>query len=906
MVHFLLRKQCDSGCCGLRIVFFTGHRLMKIFRRRFPGYVAACLAAVLSVPASAQLVRQANTTLTLPANPPTTGYALVDAFAGITFSAPIAVASPPGETNRLFVVERAGRIKVITNLAAPSAPATFLDISSKVATDGENGLLGLAFHPQYAANGFFYVTYSTYVAGTLYQRVARFTVTANPSVADAASEVDLLSQLDEATNHNGGDIHFGPDGYLYYSIGDEGGGNDSFNNSQRIDKDFFSGILRIDVDRKPGSLEPNAHPSVIINSGTGHANYAIPPDNPFAGATTFNGFAVTPSLVRTEFWAVGLRNPFRFSFDSATGQLYVGDVGQDQREEVDIIVKGGNYGWNYIEGNIPGPRTPPGSIVWNPIAPIWVYDHSVGNVITGGVVSRGSRLSQLYGTYIFCDEGSGRVWSLKKNDVTGVYAVTQLTSESPLVAFGIDPSNGDVLACNISSGHIRRLVINTVTGSFPATLSATGAFASLATLTPNAGIVAYAPNVPFWSDYAIKSRWFSIPGLAPTFTFSPAGNWTLPTGTVWVKNFDIESTRGSPATARHLETRFIIKTTDGVYGISYKWRADQTDADLVPEGGDSSTFNVVVGGVTQSQTWTFPARASCLNCHTAVGGYALSFNTPQLNRTATYGGVPQNQIAALSAAGYFSAPVAGTNWMMKYAAAGDTTQSLEWRARSYLSVNCAQCHQPGGPALGNWDARITTKTENAGIVRGALNDNLGDAANRVIVPNDLPHSNLYQRINAVPGAGTIHMPPIASSERDLTGIQLISDWIQQSLPAYQTFAEWQLAKFGSTSLPAAQPAANPDGDFNDNRTEFLVGTNPNSASEAWTYFATTSGGSVTLSFPRVANRRFQVQVSSDLQTWSLWDVPANAFGYSATSFMDTMTGPASGAPQFFRFEIDLP
>ncbi len=862
------------------------------------------LALVGELPA--QLVRQANSTLTLPANAPTSAFVLQDAFA-LTFSAPIAIATPPGETNRLFVVERPGTIQIVSSLTTTPTKALFFDISARVTQDGECGLLGLAFHPQFASNGFFFVTYSTSNGdGTYQQKLARFTAVGN--TVNTNTEVILINQFDQASNHNGGDIHFGPDGYLYYSIGDEGGGNDQFMNSQRIDKDFFSGILRIDVDRKAGSLEPNPHASVVINGVTNKANYAIPPDNPFVGATSFNGFTVTPSAVRTEWWAVGLRNPFRFSFDSATGLLYCGDVGQDQREEVDIIVKGGNYGWNYIEGDIAGPRTPPANIVWSPIAPIWTYNHTVGNVITGGVVSRGSRLSQLYGTYVYCDEGSGRIWSLKKNDVTGVYSNTQIvaTTESALAAFGIDPSNGDVLACNIGSGHIRRLVASTVTGSFPATLSATGAFSSVAALTPNPGIVPYEPNVPFWSDYALKTRWFSIPSLTPKFTFAANGNWTLPTSTVWIKNFDIEGTRGNPATARHLETRFIVKTTDGVYGISYKWRADQTDADLVAENGDSSTFSVMVGGSPVSQTWTFPSRASCLNCHTYVGGYALSFNTPQLNHTNTYGGVPQNQIAALSGAGYFTAPVSGTNTMVRYAAAADTTQSLEWRARSYLSVNCAQCHQPGGPALGNWDARYSTKTVNAGIVNGSLNDNLGDANNRVVVPGDLPHSVLYQRINATPGTGTIHMPPIASNERDLVSIQLISDWITTALPSYQTFAQWQLANFSSISDPKAQPTANPDGDFNDNRTEYLVGTDPNSPLQAWTYSVTLAGGNATLHFPRVANRRFQVEVSSDLQNWTLWDVPANAPSYSATSLMDTITGPADAEPQFFRFEIDQP
>ena len=217
-----------------------------------------------------------------------------------------------------------------------------------------------------------------------------------------------------------------------------------------------------------------------------------------------------------------------------------------------------------------------------------------------------------------------------------------------------------------------------------------------------------------------------------------------------------------------------------------------------------------------------------------------------------------------------------------------------------------QCHQPGGPGLGNWDGRHTTKTASAGIINGALNDNRGDALNKVVAPNDLPHSMMSQRCNATPGAGSIFMPPIATNERDLTWLQVLSVWIESDLPSYQTFAAWQQSKFGSTVSPNAQPTANPDGDFNDNRTEFLVGTDPNSALQAWTYSAAVSGGNVTLTFPRVSNRRFQVEVSSDLQTWSLWDVPANVPSYSATGFVDTMTGPAGVAPQFFRFEIDSP
>ena len=245
---------------------------MKFFRCCLLRLIRGFAVAGLATPVSAQLVRQANTTLVMPLNPPTTAFTTQDAFGTFsTFSAPIALATPPGETNRLFVAERAGRIKILTNLNSPGPAVTFLDLSGKVVTDGENGLLGFAFHPQYATNGYFFIFYSTRESGPLQQRVARFKFTGSLPV-DSTSELVLINQDDGATNHNGGDIHFGPEGYLYIAVGDEGGGNDSFGNSQRIDLDFFSGILRIDVDRLAGNLEPNPHPSVVINGATGFAN----------------------------------------------------------------------------------------------------------------------------------------------------------------------------------------------------------------------------------------------------------------------------------------------------------------------------------------------------------------------------------------------------------------------------------------------------------------------------------------------------------------------------------------------------------------------------------------------------------------------------------------------------------
>ena len=729
----------------------------------------------LAISAFAQITRVANTTLTLPQTPQTFGYSTEDAFAGLTFDQPLAIVTPPGETDRVFVVEKTGRIQVVTNLSTTPVKQVFLDLSARVLTSSEQGALGLAFHPNFANNHYFYVFYSTTAttsAGTgAHERVARFTaLSGSPTNAQLlATEVPMISQFDEADNHNGGDMHFGSDGYLYISLGDEGGANDQYNNSQRIDKDFFSGLLRIDVDQLPGNLTPHAHPSV--HAGT----YKIPADNPFVGATTFNGLAVTPANVRTELWAVGLRNPWRFSFDGPTGRLLLGDVGQGAREEIDLITKGGNYGWNYREGTIAGPKGgPPAGAVF--IEPIWDADRNTASCVIGGVVYRGTRFAQLFGRYVFADYGANRLFIMTFPSSGPVQVENSISISGP-VGFGTDPRNGDVLIASISTGKILRLIYNTTaTGTpIPTTLTATGAFSDLATLAPAAGVVAYQPNVSFWSDYANKRRWFSVPALANKITFAAEGNWTFPAGTVWVKHFDLELTRGDPSTARRLETRFLVKTASGVYGVTYKWNTAQTEATLVAEAGETESIAINDGGTMRTQVWRYPSRAECLQCHTPVGGQALSFNTAQLNRTVTYGATSANQLAALASAGYFTtATIPDPATLRALAPSDDTSATLEYRVRSYLAANCVQCHQPGGAALGNWDARIQTPTDSAGLLNGSLIDNRGDAANRVIVPSDLSHSVMLARIST---RGSGQMPPLGSNELDLKNIALLTNWI---------------------------------------------------------------------------------------------------------------------------------
>lgn len=389
----------------------------------------------------------------------------VVAFPGLpTFASPICLASPPGETNRLFVCEHGGNIVVITNLAAPTR-TIFLNLTSKVHFSGEAGLLGLAFHPGFATNGYFYVSYNGNTNSSLCDVVSRFKVSAsNPNQGDATSEVPLYVQLDRADNHNGGDVHFGPDGYLYISVGDEGSEYNVYHNAQHINSNLFSGILRIDVDKRPGNLAANANATALITT-----NYAIPADNPFVGATSFDGIAINPAQVRTEFWAVGLRNPWRFSFDPVTGVLYCGEVGQDTVEEVDIIQKGGNYGWATYEGTLsppPGVTTNGEPVAQNSIFPIIKYNHgsaiTQGNCVIGGVVYRGSRFPELNGAYVYGDYSNKRFWTTFYNGTSATPPVLLFNAQAP-TAFGVDPRNGDVLYCVDGTSSIMRIIALTPT-----------------------------------------------------------------------------------------------------------------------------------------------------------------------------------------------------------------------------------------------------------------------------------------------------------------------------------------------------------------------------------------------------------------------------------------------------------
>ena len=879
-------------------------------------------------------LRLPNTTITIPSAPPALGYQVVDAFSGLTFTQPLALQTPNGAafSNKLFVVERRGYVSYIPDVAAVTpVRQVLLDLSNQVAfdnsaTDGELGLLGLAFHPGFATNGFFFVTYLANGGTPYFEKLARFTANPTNLTVNTNTQVVLWSTTKREFNHCGGDLHFGNDGYLYVGMGDEGAQYNFHTNAQRLNGSLYSGLLRLDVDKKPGNLEP-LPPSATIptltipTDGGGHAYYSIPADNPFLGVTNLYGKTVDTNHLRGEFYAIGFRHIWRFSIDPVTGEIWVGNVGQDLYESLYLVRKGGNYGWPYYEGTnltsvlYPGQATmfaPPSGFVLD--RPIYQYSHPAvagtdpafaGLDVCGSVPYHGAKIPQLTNAYIFGDfDLGGNIWALRRSN--SAVTVERLTGQYGEAAFGTDPGNGDVLLCNYIQNKIQRLVYTDVGNStFPAKLSDTGIFADLATLTPNPGIVNYEPIVSFWSDYAIKRRWFCIPDATSQMSFGADTNWAFPAGMMWIKHFDLELTRGVPATKKRIETRVLVKTTNACFGVSYQWNDAGTEAFLVADGGTNIIVNVLVNATNLAQQYEIPSRSSCLACHVAVAGHALSFNTRELNQNTNMNGFSGNQLTLLGQAGYLNTTVPAPQTLPAFAAATDATRSLEFRVRSYLAENCVQCHQPGGSGAQTWDARPWLTLDQTHLINGALDNNAGNPLNKLIVPGDTNHSVVLQRLI---GTSFSRMPPLATHELDQGAINLLTAWIGTDLTNRLTFPQWQLAYFGSTNAANAQPAADPDADGASNYYEYLTQTSPlTNVPPPWGIGISRSGTNVNILFPRLANRGFVVETSETLGNWSPWNVPGNVLWFSASNFSDAITGPlTTSTNHFFRVKVYEP
>lgn len=685
--------------------------------------------------------RPANPTCLAQARPATnTAVTLDHVFPTVHFVHPVVLTQAPGDDTRFFVLEQEGRIQVFDNAENPAVPRRAMDISTRLSTEpiNEDGALGLAFHPDFVHNGYIYVNYTAGVLaeGTLHSVIARYHSDDDGETFDPDSELILLTIDQPFSNHNGGNLQFGPDGFLYAGFGDGGSGGDPYGNGQNTDV-LLGKMLRIDVDHPSGGL-----------------NYGIPADNPFA-----DGVAGAP-----EIYAWGLRNPWRFSFDRETGALWAGDVGQDTYEEVDVIERGGDYGWDTMEGfHCFNTDTCDMSGLTLPIVEV---SHATSDVVLGGYVYRGAAIPDLQGAYLFADSYRGTFWTIQYDDVSGEASVADVLTVVGMAAstFAEDQA-GELYVLDYLTGTVYRFnpAGPPVKDTFPDLLSQTGCVNPADPTQPAEGMIPYGVNLPLWSDGADKLRWMALPD-GTTVHIADDGSFVFPVGSVLMKQFSVAGAR--------VETRLLMLHDDGNWGgYSFAWNG--TDAALLP-----SSSAVEVGGLT----WTFPSRSECLRCHTEAAGRVLGPRVLQLNGDFTYpNGVTANQLDTLGAVGVFDNPVAGAQPAYPHLDDADTSdEAVADRARAYLAVNCAMCHAPDGTGGGSMDLRYDTPFLDMGLCDTPPNDgDLGVADARLLAPGEPERSILSVRMHAT---DVSRMPAIGSHVVDEVGVAAVDAWIR-SVPA---------------------------------------------------------------------------------------------------------------------------
>ena len=729
----------------------------------FPAALLSALATLTPAPAleTPKQFTAVDTAVLMGSPDPLPPLEVERVFPALRFPFPVDITHAGDGSDRLFVVSQDGFIYVFKNRQDAADKKVFLNVTGIVAREKfEEGLLGLAFHPKYRDNGEFYVYYSVKPLAT---RVSRFRVSKDdPDRADPDSEERILEVKQPFWNHNGGSLKFGPDGYLYIGLGDGGAANDPHGNGQNP-KTLLGSILRIDIDHRAPDKP-----------------YGIPSDNPFVDLG---------DKARPEIWALGIRNPWKLCFDRETGALWVADVGQNLWEEVDIIQRGGNYGWNAREGFHPfDPKTTTFS---KPLEPVWEYHHSEGRSITGGAVYRGKRLPEIYGWYLCADWVSGKIWALESDGKEVRQSLVVAKDGYTVSSFGEDESGeayftafDGVAPVGVDSTvyggiyRLRRAREAPTYPSFPTQLSATGLFASVKDHVPAVGLIPYTVNVPLWSDHAPKERFVALPQAA-SVTYNASDSWEFPVGTVIVKSFHMDMVRDDPSSRRRLETRLMVHNPRGWDGYTYVWNEEQTDATLL-RGSLERTYAVQTKDGEIHQPWYFPSRADCNACHTKMRKHVLGLNTRQLNRIQ--GEAPHgNQLSALERLGIFNAPLGDAGAARaSYPAWDDPNAAPRDLARAYLDVNCSVCHVPGGTGLSVIDLRYQTPLEKTQLLgRGPTIRRLGPEGSELVTPGKPESSEILYRISH---RGKGQMPPLATNTRDTKAEEIVRRWITGLAP----------------------------------------------------------------------------------------------------------------------------
>ena len=733
-----------------------------------------------------------------------------NAFPNLTFNDPLDMREMPG--GKMLVVSKNGKMWTFDNDPNASTKSLFLDISDRIMTtaNGNVGVTGAIFHPEFgqagSPNQFLYVVYRHFYEERTnhgYARLSRFTV--SNGIADPNSEFIMINQFDGHDWHNGGSMFFGPDdGFLYISIGDEGGNNDQFNSTQTLTKGLFGGIIRIDVDRRGGNI---SHP---IRRQTRFARtpptgwpesytqgYYIPNDNPWLA---------TDGSILEEFYALGLRSPHRMSFDQVSGDIWVGEVGNVLHDEITILNKGDNAQWPYKEAFIDGPKARPATVYGNEKAPVISFERDEAISVIGGMVYREGKWSNsLGGKYIFSTHKFQTIYtvdyyntgSTEKTLIATIPFITNEPRDGPAHMY-VDEA-GDVFICQLqgdqSEGVIYKLkpkATNTEAINAPQLLSQTGAFSNVSTLTPASGLIPFEPNVTFWSDGAMKKRWIALPNdgahntAAEKIEFSETGEWAFPNGTVFVKHFDLLMDENDPNSAKKIETRFTVKGDDGqYYFLTYRWLEDESDAELVTGGADRA-FTIQTSSGPRQQTWHYPNDNECKTCHSSGG--ALGMNTRQINGTYAYpSGITDNQLRTMNHLNWFTSSLneGSIPSYQRVSPMSDDTASLEQKALSYLDVNCGYCHQPGNLQV-NIDFRYPTPLAQKNIIQIDPDDDLGISGAKRVFAGDHSQSVVYQRIASL--QPDVMMPPLSKDVVDEQGRELIKNWIDSLEPVADTGA----------------------------------------------------------------------------------------------------------------------
>lgn len=745
-----------------------------------------------------------------------------DAFA-LTLENTLTIVPNPDD-ERLYVGSRDGQVVSFENDPLVTQTQLFLDLRDRVAAVWDGGLLGLAFHPEFGTPGSpyqftFFAYYSAYCPTTsdgqdidfnncnpgyaqgfsngffnTWLRLSRFTAEWNESLGlwqgIADSEEPMLNIRLYNGSHRGGGMVFGNDGYLYLTIGDQF----KYTPAQDIFTNLEGGTHRFAVDvteHEDGSwscptsshlpLRKLEDISVNADEMSGRL-YCIPDDNPF----------VDPAGDRfEEYFTLGHRNPHRLALDPLTGDLWSGEVGENAREEINILVKGGNYGWPFREGKITGPRPRPAEIQGVLTEPVIDFTRAEANAIIGGYVYRGSEFPELYGKYIAGDYVTKNVWALTLDKSTMSATKEFVTSFDPgaLGTMGQDKQGNVFLGSVAEDIPLQRISrIGDPIPDPPALLSELGAFANIDTLTPHAAAVPFEVN-PFWSDGASKNRWIFLPNdgehdvASEQIVFSESGNWVFPPGTVMMKHFEIALDERFPALSmKPLETRFLILASSGQwYGVTYRWRDDGSEADLLATGATQSLVISDVQGVNRAQEWTYPSRTDCRSCHTRGAGGTLGPRTHGLNREMLYvdSGIVDNQLNTWRSLGMFSNAFdeGAESTFLSAATISDVTRSLEDRSRAFLDTNCSNCHRPETGNRAAFDARLTTPLVQQGLVWAGVIDDWNIADAYLVHPGAPDSSLIYLRANAL---GALAMPPLAKSRVQEQAMSVLYEWISRA------------------------------------------------------------------------------------------------------------------------------